>query len=308
MNVKVKNMSRCLGLKQATGITLQAVTDRKYAYDSLMPNWSPGWGAKPDWYDLKRKDLNNYNISASLFAYKENEDPDSHDTKMELFATASNIKGMIKSGHAETRLLLTTDALNYMRINDDWFDIVTEYYEYENLPDIDKIIDFCKGKYLTLISSLKPCYLCVGETDASSDGFIKTIDKKRVDMWASYEDAPISKVIKNVIYFDIDRPIVYPSDIDVSIREDGVKVFEWSLFLARWSEWSAIQNSIDDTTLHFTNPIGPRTVEPAGECLKTGYTYIRYKNSAYLLLEDGRSYKRDLENQTRGYSKETLVD
>jgi len=308
MGVRVNIDCSYSGLKEATGAALQAVMERKYAYDSLMPAWSQSWGEEPDWYNSKRKDLNNYNISASLFTLDPMKEPDSPYTELKLFATAGNIKGIIKSGHAETRLLLTVDALNHARRHNLWFDGVAEYYEYEDLPDIRKILGFYNDKYLVLVSSLKPCYLCVGETDATSDGFIKTIDNKWVDMWACYPGTPINKTIKTVSYFDIDRPIVYPSDIDVSIYEDGKKVFQWSLELTKWGEWSAVCNMIDDDTLKFTYPIGPRIVEPAGECLKTGYAYTRYKNSVYLLLSDGREYKRELEYQTRGYTADTIGD
>lgn len=305
MNNKVKDMLRYHGLKEATGAALMAVIDRKYAYETLMPAWSPSWGEEPAWYDSKRKDLNNYNISASLFTLDTRKDPDSPCTELALFATAGNIKGKIKSGHAETRLLLTVDALNHTRREALWFSNVSEYYGYEKLPDILKILNFYKDKYLVLVSSLKPCYMCVGETDATSDGFIKKIDDMWVDMWACYPGTSINKTIKTVSYFDIDRPIVYPSDILVTIYEDGEQVFQWSLELTKWVQWSAVCNSIDDYSLTFTDPIGPRIVEPAGECLKTGYAYTRYKNSAYLLLTNGSDYKRELEYQTHGYTTDT---
>ena len=119
------------GLKQATGQVLKAVTDRKYAYDAMVPKWSNSWGEIPEGYENMRNAINNYNIGASLFSYKHKLDPNSPDTSLKLLGTALNIKGKIKAGHAETRLLLTLDTIDFANtgenIRDNWFGKVENF-------------------------------------------------------------------------------------------------------------------------------------------------------------------------------------
>ena len=151
---------------------------------------------------------------------------------------------------------------------------------------------------MAFISSLKPCYLCVGEVDSTTEGFIDTIDGKTVEMFASFHGPTINTAIKNVIYFDIDRPIVYPSTINVTVHIDGALDYNWDLSLCPWTEWTASAGLQEAIISGYSSPIGPRIVEPAGECLKTGYSYIRYRNSSQLLLTDGSDYYKQFKTLT----------
>ena len=298
------------GMRGATGRVLKNVVDRRYAYDALVPEWSAAWGEdKPDWYDNMRVAMNNYNISASLFWYLGG-DPDSPKTGLYLLATADNIKGLIKAGHAETRLLLTLDALNNVEKDEGnvWLAAVCGFFDFgESQIDFNSIENKLKNK-LVLISSLKPCYLCVGEVDSTTDGYILTIDGKPVNMWAAFVGNRIYEKLDRVVYFDIDRPIGYPSTIDVVVHIAGQLDYEWTLALAPWNEWTAALG--EALGGDYNEPIGPRIVEPAGECLKTGYAYVRYQNSAYALLTDGDRYLEEYRRLTSNvaYDSESEED
>jgi hypothetical protein len=298
------------GLKQATGQVLKAVTDRQYAYDAMVPKWSNNWGEKPDSYENMRNDINNYNIGASLFLYKKELDPNSPDTSLKLFGTALNIKGKIKAGHAETRLLLTLDTIDYANkrsnINSNWFNKVVEFYALDTelgSIDIEYLHKAYNNKNLSFVSSLKPCYLCMGEIDATEDGFINTINNDSVGMWACFPFLKYYPKIKEVLYFDIDRPISYPSYIKTKVYIDGIERHEWEIYLAPWDQWSAFLNRMSNNQLSLLSPIGSRIVEPAGECLKTGEAFTRYKNSSYLLLTDKSEYISEFENLTTGVAE-----
>jgi hypothetical protein len=296
------------GLKAATGKTLKDIIDRPHSYNALMPAWESTWGDKPGWYDEMRLSMNNYNISASLFLYDKDTDPDLSKTKLELFGTASNIKGVIKSGHAETRLLLTLDAMNYAAKEMLWYTSVLEFYEFSGIGDIKEIINLLQNKNIALISSLKPCYLCVGEVDATTDGFIKTIDSACVDMWAAFSNSSINTSLKKVVYFDIDEPIEYPGTINVTVHIDKNEEYNWSLSLCPWFQWTASAQLLTTINRGYNSPIGPRIVEPAGECLKTGFSYIRYRNSSEILLKEGELYYQDFQILTSTVANENEVE
>ncbi len=303
---------RYKGLKQATGSVIKAVMDRDYAYDPIMPRWNPSWGLEPPEYQAKSLSTNNYNIGASLFVSDKRVDP--AVAEMLKLCTALNIKGKVKSGHAETRLLLSLDAvdnankqLSYSGAT--WFDAVRDFYEFDD-PDIQIkfIYSFYKKMHISLVSSLKPCYMCTGEVDASSDGLILTINGRYVDMWACFPNLEYKPKIKKVLYFDVDRPINYPSYLQTSIQVDGSDRFSWEIYLAPWTQWSAFMNSQPSSFTEATSPIGPRVVEPAGECLKTGEAYNRYKNSERLLSQTKSQYLDELTNLLVGIGHEVVDD
>ena len=292
------------GTKQATGQVLQAVMDRKYAYDAIVPKWSTSWGAEPDWYDNMRTSMNNYNIGASLFVFPDGEDPEI--ATLTLLGTALNIKGQLKAGHAETRLLLTIDTIDYANRGayyETWFADVCAFYGFDDRAiSIRNIYRAYAIKDIALISSLKPCYLCAGEVDATTDGFIETINAKTVEMWACFPYLEYQPKIRKVLYFDIDRPITYAAHIETVIHVGDRYSFEWDLSLVPWYQWSAFLNTIPSSEYKcsFIKPIGPRIVEPAGECLKSGSAFTRYKNSVYLLLTDDETYAEELKDWITG--------
>ena len=298
-----------MGLKQANGQVLKAVTDRKYAYDALVPKWSKDWNkTEPDGYKIMGIAMNNYNIAASIFSHKGSDNSD--ENELRLLGTAANIKGQLKSGHAETRLLLTIDTIDNANrgSTENWFTDVCGYFKFNNdkKVNINRIYDTYNGSNISLISSLKPCYMCSGEVDATFDGIIKEINGKTIDMWACFPNLTYQPKIKNVLYFDIDRPISYPSSIETTITVDNKTTFTWKMYLSPWSQWSAFLYNVNASNLDYINPIGPRIVEPAGECLKTGDAFTRYKNSAYFLLTDDKEYKEELINLTDNFSNLNL--
>jgi len=285
------------------GKVLQAVVNRKYSYDAIVPKWSSSWGNKPEYYDHMRNDMNNFNIGASLYVYQHDQDPNDENTTLNLLGTALNIKGQIKAGHAETRLLLTLDALNVYMDDRVWYTDVTNFFQFNEQVNIVRITQFYEGKHVALLSSLKPCYLCVGETEASSEGFIKTINNAPVNMWASFPYIPSNPVVKEVLYFDIDEPIDYASSIFVTWN--GEVPFNWHLTLAPWNEWTALWHQQRDSLTALSYPSGPRVIAPAGECLKTGYSYLRYLNSAKLLCTPQREYLAKMTQWTTGNVQDT---
>ena len=143
----------------------------------------------------------------------------------------------------------------------------------------------------------------MGEVDATEDGYIYAINKAPVDMWACFPFLDYNPKIKEVLYFDIDRPISYPSYLKTRVYIDGVERHSWEIYLAPWDQWAAFLNRMSDNQLSFLKPIGSRIVEPAGECLKTGEAFTRYKNSAYLLLTDKSEYIKEFENLTSGVAE-----
>ncbi len=303
---------RYKGLKQATGSVIKAVMDREYAYDPIMPRWNPSWGVEPPEYQAKSLSTNNYNIGASLFISDKRVDPSV--AEMMKLCTALNIKGKVKSGHAETRLLLSLDAVDNANkqlaySGAVWFAGVCDFYEFDATDiQIKLIYSHYKKMHISLVSSLKPCYMCTGEVDASSDGLILTINGMLVDMWACFPNLEYKPKIKKVLYFDVDRPISYPSYLETSIQVDGSDKFSWEIYLAPWTQWAAFMNSQPSSYAEATSPIGPRVVEPAGECLKTGEAYNRYKNSERLLSQSKTQYLNELTNLLVGVGHEVVDD
>ena len=303
---------RYKGLKQATGSVIKAVMDRDYAYDPIMPRWNPSWGIEPPEYQAKSLSTNNYNIGASLFVSDKRVDPSV--AEMLKLCTALNIKGKVKSGHAETRLLLSLDAVDNANKQISysggvWFAGVCDFYEFDASEiQIKLIYSYYKKMHISLVSSLKPCYMCTGEVDASSDGLILSINGRHVEMWACFPNLEYKPKIKKVLYFDVDRPISYPSYLQTSIQVDGSDRFSWEIYLAPWTQWAAFMNSQPSSYTEATSPIGPRVVEPAGECLKTGEAFNRYKNSERLLSQTKSQYLDELTNLLVGIGHEVVDD
>ncbi|MCB1583059.1 MAG: hypothetical protein R3E90_11235 [Marinicella sp.] len=309
---KEKTAKKYQGLKQATGAVIKAVMERPYAYDQMMPLWNPSWGDEPPYYQAQSLSINDYNIGASFFVSEKGQDPSVAELKM--LCTALNIKGKVKSGHAETRLLLTLDAVDNANmqtsyVGSRWFEDVCDFYDFNvDKVEVSSIYYYYFKKNISLISSLKPCYLCAGEVDATVDGFIRRINDKVIDMWACFPYLQYKPKIKKVLYFDVDRPISYPSYLRTSVYVDGMDRYDWEFYLAPWVQWAAFLNGQPEFYQLATSPIGPRVVEPAGECLKTGEAYNRYKNSERLLLSSQSEYLEELQNLLSGIGFDVEVD
>ncbi|MEM7077743.1 MAG: hypothetical protein AAF513_03840 [Pseudomonadota bacterium] len=281
-----------VGLKAATAALLEDVAGRAAANLPLLPDWL-GAGEAPKPYTSFARAANDYNIGASLLYFDKDQhaDPSNPHTQFRILGTSLNIKGKIKIAHAETRVLLALDALTKAKETEKWWSQVNEYLQLDELH-IGPLMALLGKGALVLISSLKPCYMCAGEIDASEEGRIRSIDRVPVEAYAAFPGVPFQPNISEVIYFDIDAQIEYYSRI-TSLWSIGGDQHEVHLYRIPWHEWAA---HLPD--LPCLGEMGPRITFDAGPDLKSPSAMQRYRNSiAY--LKDPAGFVTSIERQTK---------
>lgn len=317
------------GVTGCLGAVIKAVSDRSEA------------GTSPGMPGERFKDLDSiyqstrikgdYNIAAALYTTNQRiTDANINDllrdvdkvVKFNMIGFAPNIKGTVKSGHAETRLLLSLDAASAWDGDKLWSDALDEAWEkyisgagfykagdtFTFRNTMQELAVATKNNNTVLASSLKPCYLCAGELEASVEGLVRVSLSSANEpkyMWYDYPRVDPKCRVALTVYYDIDAAIRYAGSITVSIdaaREKCIQMLTLPPWVA-WIKW--YEQALREARDELVNPL-PRPFRDVLASVK--YKYIlnpardlegraameRYANAGQMLLLTPYGYAKEV--------------